>query len=278
MRLHYLKKREGRTIETWPAWKDDKDCSPFELEQANLRYLKNDEVVLDIDEPEKLKNIIRALVKLGYTFQVWKTGSKGYHINILFGEVGILVDSKKKLIREWFAIHYCTCLSKKTGMLALENRPHFKTGILKEIITDHKASYNNVLPLMALEYLKEKDQPQQTISHDNNTPVIKACKLMDYCLNIKLKENTGRGEILFRNSAIFFNNNYKKDEPLRLMEKLATIQKTGDTNWLEWARTNNKKHFSCGELRSWLRISNQENVEQLTCWRCNWQNKGEHKV
>lgn len=181
-------------------------------------------------------------------------------------------ENQRKKIREWFAINYDTDPSKKTGLIAIENRPHFKTGKVKHLIKEFKNCQINVLPKQALEFAK----PYDTItSHDitSRCCVIDECRLMEFALRTKFKSNTGRGDVICRNGAIFFNNNFQKNEADKLMLQLVRIQETGSTNWIYWARKNHKSDFSCGEIRQYLRNSGQEIIEQLTCWKCCWKNK-----
>lgn len=178
-------------------------------------------------------------------------------------------DQQRKKIREWFAIHYGTDISKKTGLIAMENKPHFKTGKIKHLVKQYRNCHINVLPTDALEYSK----PYETISSEDITSrcvVVDNCKIMQFALRTKFKANTGRGDILCRNAAIFFNNNYASDKANELMSQLVKVQQTGSTNWLFWVRKNHKEDFSCGEMRQWLRNSGQEIIEQLTCWECSW--------
>jgi len=176
-------------------------------------------------------------------------------------------EYSRKAIREWFAINYGTCLSKKTGLIAIENKPHFKTGNPKKLIQTYKGNEVNVLPSAALEYAKQ--QSNENITSRDVVDVVN-CMLIDYSLKNKLKAGTGRGEILCKNAAIFFNNNCPKEKADELMKRLIVIQRTGDISWIGWVRRGHKSDFSCGELRQWLRTS-QPDVEQLTCWKCRWQ-------
>jgi len=90
MKLHYMIKRDGQLLEAWQNWKEEIDCTEQEKQQANLRTLKNNEVVLDIDAPnalDKLGQIVSRLNAENYSFEVWETGSEGYHINLIFPEM-----------------------------------------------------------------------------------------------------------------------------------------------------------------------------------------------
>lgn len=89
LKLHYMVKRESKIIESWPTWKEEKNCSDAEKSIANLRTLHDDEIILDIEQPEQLDPIIKRLIEDEYNFQVWATGSRGYHIRLIFPEMAI---------------------------------------------------------------------------------------------------------------------------------------------------------------------------------------------
>ena len=92
----YMKKSNGRTIEAWPRWKLKSQCSKEELKQANLRTLRNDEVVLDVEDPKQLPQIVKDLMVNEFNFNVWRTGSKGFHIHLKFPELELKEESRRK--------------------------------------------------------------------------------------------------------------------------------------------------------------------------------------
>lgn len=87
MRIHYMLKRYGQIIEKWPAWKEEADCTETQKDMANLRELRSDEVCLDIENPNDLNLIILRLCQEEYNFDVWATGSRGYHVMLQFPEM-----------------------------------------------------------------------------------------------------------------------------------------------------------------------------------------------
>ncbi len=100
------------------------------LEKCNQRQILPIEVVLDLEEKEKLKPIIEELQQLKIKFYAFSTGSRGYHIHIFFNRE-ISEQEKLKIIR-----HYGTDpqLSSKRHMVALEFAPHWKSGKIKDLV------------------------------------------------------------------------------------------------------------------------------------------------
>ena len=106
---------------------DDWKTQKF-FEQINQRQILPNELVLDIEERENIKNIIlRLKAKKLNNFEVWDTGSRGYHIHI-FSKKQISTKTKEKLIK-----YFGTDILKsgEKNMIALEDCPHWKTGNIK---------------------------------------------------------------------------------------------------------------------------------------------------
>ena len=78
------KKGEERKSTKWKKYSEV--CFPIEpwedykIKWVNQRQILPIEVVLDLEEREQLKPIIKKLKEMGYTFYVFDTGSRGYHI------------------------------------------------------------------------------------------------------------------------------------------------------------------------------------------------------
>jgi len=104
----------------------DKPYFKFFLQKVNQRGLLPCEVVLDIDEKEKIKPILEKLKLSSAKYYVYETGSKGYHVHIFFNRD--LDEKEKKAIIKFFEAD-----EQVVGdhLIALENVPHWKSGKIK---------------------------------------------------------------------------------------------------------------------------------------------------
>lgn len=102
------------------------------LKKVNCRQVLPIEIALDLDEQtaiDDIDNILKKLEEYGFYYRCYKTGSKGYHIHLFFKND---VDKKTK---EKFISYFGGDLSKKSkrNLIALEDWPHWKTGIIKTL-------------------------------------------------------------------------------------------------------------------------------------------------
>ena len=117
------------------------------LKNISHRTIMDIEIMLDIDETPNgssdKKDIkkysvkyCKLLKKEGYFFEAYFSGSKSYHISLLFPEFRnysktTVENIKKKVLERVSAdkIKFHT-----NCMIALEGVPHWKTGVLKEVV------------------------------------------------------------------------------------------------------------------------------------------------
>lgn len=115
------------------------------LKKITHRSIMDIELLLDIDETpfgssdkdEIAKYSVKyckALMKKGYSFEAYFSGSKSYHISLLFPEFrnyskNLVESIKKKILGTVSAdgMKFHT-----NSMIALEGAPHWKTGKIKE--------------------------------------------------------------------------------------------------------------------------------------------------
>ena len=101
-----------------------------QLWKINNRTILPNEIVLDIENPKMYPAIFNELMKRGFKFLAYKTGSKGYHIHIFFRK-GFQEISKTYFINKFGAD---VLKAGKRTMIALEFCPHWKTGKPKELV------------------------------------------------------------------------------------------------------------------------------------------------
>lgn len=106
------------------------------MQRANNRQIFNNELVLDIDEKtqseslNKVKQIIPELDNAELEYKIFFTGSRGYHIHILFDtNLNSMEKFKMDIIR---VLGTDMMKAHSNTMIALEHAPHWKTGIEKK--------------------------------------------------------------------------------------------------------------------------------------------------
>jgi len=99
-------------------------------EGVNQRQILPNEIVLDIEIPEELNPILDTIKIWGWEKYVFKTGSKGYHIHILFNRDMKVLEKEAVVKKLGTDIQKCS----EKNLIALEYQPHWRTGILKEEI------------------------------------------------------------------------------------------------------------------------------------------------
>lgn len=120
------------------------------LEKASHRSILDIELVIDIDEPkpfnnneEKARNTVIKLKSRGIkNIKCYKTGSKGYHIHIIFKELALyrhekgginkIIDEKQRVLK--YLGGDLLKSSHRTG-IALEHAKHWKSGKVKEEVS-----------------------------------------------------------------------------------------------------------------------------------------------
>jgi len=126
------------------------------LSKVNNRKILKNEIVLDIEEPERFEEIFKQVKKDFEFYSAYKTGSKGNHIHLWFNEK-LTPEEKKFIIQK-----YGTDEQKASErcMIALENCPHWKTGKLKTLVKEiegiNKYVKRELTEAEKLENLREK--------------------------------------------------------------------------------------------------------------------------
>ena len=101
------------------------------IEKCNQRQILPCEVVLDLEDKEKINSIVDDLKQLGLFFYVYDTGSRGYHVHIFFNRE--LSEKEKRVIIKHYGADEQKCYSK--CLIALENSKHWKSGKIKCEVT-----------------------------------------------------------------------------------------------------------------------------------------------
>lgn len=111
------------------------------IEKASHRTVLDMELLLDFDErgsfdsiKQRAKNICENLKNQKIEYTIYFSGSKSYHISILFPFLKKFnkykLTIKKKTFIEWLGGDGLKASSR--NMIALEGEPHWKTGVIKQ--------------------------------------------------------------------------------------------------------------------------------------------------
>lgn len=104
------------------------------VEKANNRTILKNEVVFDLEEPERYDEIIAAFTADSLYYRAFSTGSRGFHFHLLYNRELTEVE-RMGLIKKY------GCDTQKASdrcMIALEFEKHWKTGKPKMLVKENK--------------------------------------------------------------------------------------------------------------------------------------------
>lgn len=122
-----------KMIPGWSGWKKFSECSDIDLEESNLRSVFKEEIILDIEDPSKIDSITEELDSIPVNYLSFSTGSRGFHIDIIFPKLRETEPNQVTEIKKSIIQYFGGDISKKAehNLIALEYEPHFKTGNVK---------------------------------------------------------------------------------------------------------------------------------------------------
>lgn len=147
--VQYLKGKVAKKRVKYPSG----DENYFEV--ANQRTVLPDEVVVDLDGDTNLENgdlLKESQYRLnirGYSYEVWESGGKGYHIHMIFPELLKLNEFQRKYVRAKFLSLFKDLKgdqlkkSERTT-IQMEWTSHRKTSNYKTLVEEHKGHRHNV--------------------------------------------------------------------------------------------------------------------------------------
>lgn len=141
-----LRRENGVEVgdKTWRSYFSVRDKDWY-VETIKHRTILKPEIVLDLEEKELYEPAIKRLDEEHRRYRAFSTGSKGYHIHLIFPELADMDDYKVKVIKEIFIKRFKGDIQKAgTCMIALEFVEHWKgTGRCKELLIE-KEGYNSL--------------------------------------------------------------------------------------------------------------------------------------
>jgi len=138
LRLLKLVLKNGKKIDGWVKEKSLDNTTFNDFLDANLRQLFDDELVLDCESDFQTNIVEKRLKELGWGYQKWDTGSRGVHFHLRIKGLQALegkhiIEYRKILIQK-----FGSDIAKKSGWIAMEWKPHIKTGKPKTLLYKNK--------------------------------------------------------------------------------------------------------------------------------------------
>jgi len=126
------------------------ECSKEEQEQANLRSIFPDEIVLDFESLPELESGKKKLFEEGISFFIARS-PRGGHAHITFTELMKFSKQERNAIRSSFIQHFGAdeAKSSEDTLISMPTKVHFKTKDFVSVVENHVVGYNT-LPQYAL--------------------------------------------------------------------------------------------------------------------------------
>lgn len=134
MRLMKITLEDGSKVSGWKKAVNVSDASIREYTDANLRELFDDEIILDVESRFHAKHVREQLLKEGWGFEEWNTQSRGRHFQIRVKGLENLDEARRLLYRGIIIDYFKADPSKKNGFIAMEHKPHLKSGKPKVLV------------------------------------------------------------------------------------------------------------------------------------------------
>lgn len=133
LELAYLDNENPKKNTKWKKYLDVQSDDKF-IEKANNRSILSNEIILDVEDPEKFPTILEQVKKDFEFYSASKTGSRGYHIRLWFTDK-LSSDEKRIIIRRYGADEQ---KATERCLIALDgcDCPHWKTGKPKTLIEE----------------------------------------------------------------------------------------------------------------------------------------------
>lgn len=249
----------------WPTERLLGELDLRELEEVNLRKTRPNEIIFDIEDP-KLLHILRNQFDLRqWNYEVWQTGSRGYHVSVLFDNLADLELELRNRIRKHLIKEYNTdeALSKESHFLALEYTPHFKTGNEKYLFDKHYEEVHlNTIEESLIAKCREELNTQATLVEETNYIVDEEFKdfafkdpYIKYVLSNKI-EAGDRNNVLFKNLAIGLVKSgldkYQRDKLITALVNNCPGKNIGEfQGWIEKALRGELQDYNKFEMVKW---------------------------
>lgn len=146
-KIQRLVKKNDSVVALFSKWIKYSDATENEKIKCNVRSLVKEEVVLDLEDHSKLDTLLSELKKYNLNYNLWSTGSRGYHIILIFPELVNWSEVDIARFRKYLCQIFNVDRSKGSfdTMIAIEWCEHFKTGNIKRLLPEKSTKgINNI--------------------------------------------------------------------------------------------------------------------------------------
>ncbi len=269
--LYYDKQSDNK----WNNHKLRNQCTVEELEQANLERSKPNEIILDLEDPAKIDKLIAKLDELNFSYEIWATGSRGYHAYLIFDKLEEFPLELREAIR-LILITFFECdvrLAKENQFIASKNKQHFKTGVIKILYRETTNKRKNVIHQQIIDEAKKdlENQKSKTQNHFDNSEIVdvryKNWHLEDQFVQYVLNNTIAIGD---RNSVLFKN--------LAIGLAKEGLDYTEENNFIKKV-ISNCPGKTLGEFDGWLKKAKKGLLDEYNKSELNkWAEKYKHNV
>ena len=193
--VNYVDQTDKTT--NWFHQKKIGELSDVEFMHFNLRRQRNNEVTIDLEDPELYDIIKNKIDSLKWKYSIIKTNgsNKGFHFPILFKDLEKCSKEQREAIRLYIIKYFKSDeMLKDDGRLTcVENRPHFKTMIKTEILkwTDELNDLSGDIISHALDGVKKYNNSDTNVVENVKPQIIfKDKKTCDAVSNLIKKGRT----------------------------------------------------------------------------------------
>lgn len=252
-----IKKGKEVTGSKWVKYSEVRETPKAEF--MNCRSVLAEELILDLEEPERLNEIKEMLDKEKYTYEVWATGSRGYHIRLIFEEYKNLPEDIKPKVKEFQIKKYGCDTSKKSNrnVIALEYANHFKTGNPKTLIQT-VVEQDNKFNKEILDYVEQLKEEQQGLESFKESIGITVSEIQEPYLKLGLETKLPEGDrnnVYMKNMiALVYHSSLEPSKKEELMKRLAENQEqtlSSCEGWIQKAKEGYK--YNRVEIIKWAK-------------------------
>lgn len=252
----------------WPEWKRWCDCGDEEKLQVNLRQVFPNEIILDVEDPSQLDEIKNKLRERNYKYYLYSTGSRGFHVSLYFNNLDNLILPERNLLRRVIIKHFgCDeTKSNETTLIAMENKPHFKTTKPKVLCEENSGT--NMINESEIKRIKKLIQKTEEISSTLNLEKDSFFKdystkdpLLQFVLINTLEDGKMRDWVLLKNIAVGLVKQGLTNDEIRVIGDKIILNMPGKTTnelmgWVSKVRNNIIKDYNVGEINKWCQTFN----------------------
>ena len=254
--VHYINQPSH---EVWPSSKTLNECSDKELEQINLIRLLPYEIILDIEEKYKLKFVLEKVKEKNWTYEVWNTGSRGYHVYLKFSNLEEQSLEVRNRIRKYIINEFGTdeAVAKETQFISCPYAPHFKTNNIKTLTETGGPGTPNIIPQKIIEYIESEIKLKKdfVLEDDEDFKEFDEDPYLKYVLSKKIVDGERNG-VLFKNLAIGLVKSGKNRMDIlniarRIVNNCPGKNVAEFMGWVDKALSGEMTDFNKGEIIQW---------------------------